>query len=59
MITQKQGRLLRFIGIILCLIVTGLMFSGAWLLPIRLVMLIIGIALIAISARARKLYRGK
>lgn len=59
MISQKQGQLLRFIGIILCLIVAGLMFFGAQLLPIRLVILIVGIALIATSARAKKLYRGK
>ena len=56
MVTQKQGRLLGFVGIVLCLVMAGLMFFGAWLLPIRLVMLIVGIALITISARAKKSY---
>ena len=59
MVAQKQGQLLGFVGIVLCLIVAGLMFFGAWLLPIRIIMFIIGVALIAISARAKKPYRGK
>lgn len=54
MVAQKQGQLLRFVGIILCLIVAGLMFSGAWLIPIRIVIFIVGIALIATSAVLRK-----
>jgi len=54
MVTQKQVHLLRFIGMVLCLIVASLMFFGAWLLPIRIVMLIVGIALIATSARLKK-----
>jgi len=57
MATQKQGQLLRFVGIILCLIMAGLMFFDAWLLPVRIVIFIVGIALIATSAvlkRAKK-----
>ena len=58
MATQKWGYLLRFVpGIVLCLIAAILMFFGTWPLQIRIIIGIIGIALIATSAvpwRAKK-----
>ena len=63
MVAQKQGQLLRFVGIVLCLISAGLMFFGAGFFPIRIVLLIVGIVLIASAAklrkRAKKSYKGK
>ena len=58
MVTQKHGFLVRFApGIVLCLIAATLMFFGTWPLQIRIIIGIIGIALIATSAvpwRAKK-----
>ena len=58
MTTQKRGYLLRFVpGIVLCLIAAILMFFGLLALQVRIIMGIVGIALIATSAvpwRAKK-----
>ena len=55
MVAQRQGQLLRFVGIILCLISAALMFFVfAQLLPIRIIIFIVGVALIATAAVLRK-----
>jgi len=58
MATHKRGYLLRFApGVVLCLIAVFLMVFDVLPLPVRITILIVGIALIATSAvpwRAKK-----